>query len=352
MKTLVCTKIKVLRLSCMLFAIAISCAAQSNVQPVQLTCEHMVNPSVVDAASPRLSWINEVASDKIRGEYQKAYRICVASSKGKLLKGEADVWDSGKLSSHDSYLLPYAGSKLQSGKDYWWRVMVWDSNDVASSWSAPAFWGMGLLSPDDWKAKWIGSTWQGEDPRKVISNYSARFIRNRTRNYTHYPYYPAPLLRKSFNIKDNVASAKVFVTGLGYFEFYMNGKKVGDDYLVPNFTNYSLREDLKYEHFYRAIDNNFRGYRVMYLAYDITGMLQKRQNVAGAIIGDGFYDCTSHWTVSFGSPRFLCQIEITYKDGTKDIICSDETWKVKESPIVMNGPYDGEIYDANRETDG
>jgi alpha-L-rhamnosidase len=311
----------------------------------------MTNPSVVDVASPRLSWINEVASDKVRGEYQTAYRICVASSKARLLKGEADIWDSGKVPSGDSYLISYAGNKLQSAKDYWWRVMVWDSHDAASAWSHSASWGMGLLSPDEWKAKWIGAPWQSEAPRKVISAYSARFLADRSKNYTHYPYYPAPLLRKSFNVKDNVVSAKVFVTGLGYFEFYMNGKKVGDDCLVPNFTNYSVREDLKYDQFPRAIDNNFRGYRVMYLAYDITGMIRE-QNVAGAIVGDGFYDCTSHWTVSFGSPRFMCQIEITYKDGTKDVICSDETWKVKESPIVMNGVYDGEIYDANLETDG
>ena len=345
-----CKKIIVICLTGMI--LFMSCAERSHLKPVRLTCEYRTNPSVIDVVSPRLSWINEAVSSKIRGEYQQAYRICVASTKDKLLKGEADIWDSGKTASRNSCLIPYAGRKLLSGKDYWWRVMVWDSHDAASEWSAPASWGMGLLSSGEWKAKWIGAPWQGEAPRKVISNYSAAYLRDRTKNYTHYPYYPAPLFRKSFNIKDNVASAKVFVTGLGYFEFYMNGNKVGDDCLVPNFTNYSVREDLKYEQFHRAIDNNFRGYRVMYLAYDITGMLRKRQNVAGAIIGDGFYDCTSHWTVSFGSPRFLCQIEITYRDGTKDVICSDESWKVKESPIVMNGVYDGEIYDANLETDG
>ena len=340
-------KIKIFQFSalclfCMMFNL-MSCTEHGQLKPVRLTCEYMTNPAVVDVASPRLSWINEVASVLTRGEYQQAYRICVASSKAKLLKGEADLWDSGKTPASDSYLIPYNGSKLQSGKDYWWRVMVWDRNDQPSAWSEPACWGMGLLSSSEWKAQWIGAPWQGEEPRKIIlpADQPQPPIP---------PHYPAPLLRKSFHVKDDVTSAKVFLTGLGYFEFYLNGEKVGDDCLVPNFTNYTVREAVKYT--YIALDNNFRGYRVMYLAYDITNMLRKHQNVAGAIVGDGFYDCTSRWVASFGSPRFLCQIEINYKDGTKDIICSDGTWKAKASPIVMNGVFDGEIYDANLETEG
>ena len=335
---------------CIWSFVFLSCVERGKIKPMQLTCEFMTNPSVVDVVSPRLSWINEVVSDKVRNEYQKAYRICVSSSKAKLLKGEADIWDSGKIPSQDSYLIPYAGNKLQSTKDYWWRVMVWDSNDEASAWSEPAFWGMGLLLPNEWKAQWIGAPWQGEAPRKVISTLSAGSLVSNIQ--VGFPFYPAPLLRKSFQIKGNVVSAKAFVTGLGFFEFYLNGKKVGDDCLVPNLTNYTNREDIMYDQLWITIDNNFKGHRVMYLAYDITDLLQKNQNVAGAILGDGFYDCTSKWMASFGSPRFLCQIEVTYKDGTKDVICSDNTWKVKESPIVMNGVFDGEIYDANRETDG
>ncbi|MDR2145511.1 MAG: glycoside hydrolase family 78 protein [Tannerella sp.] len=329
-------------LSCAMFALS-SCTERGNIKPVQLTCEYMTDPSVVDATTPRLSWINEAISEKVRGEYQTAYQICVASSKEKLLKGEADIWDSGKVPASDSYLVSYAGSPLQSAQDYWWRVTVWDSKDVASAWSAPARWGMGLLSSGDWKAKWIGAPWQGEEPRTALTPTGER--------RPLAPQLPAPFLRKSFNVKNNVVSAKAFVTGLGFFELYINGKKAGDDCLVPNLTNYSNRESIEYPQLL-TIANNFRGHRVMYLAYDITDMLRQQQNVAGAILGDGFYDCTNlRWVSPFGSPRFLCQIEITYADGTKDVICSDETWKVGESPIVMNGIYDGEIYDANLETE-
>lgn len=306
--------------------------------PTVLRCEYMINPTVVDQLSPRLSWINEVESNKKRGISQRAYRIVVSTSKDKLLKGDYDIWDSEKQLSSESYLIAYKGKPLQSGQDYWWRVMIWDNENKASNWSEPAYWGMGLLNTGDWKAQWIGVPWQGDAPRKVS---------------TPSPYkqqsYPAPLLRKSFNLKSGIASAKAFVTGLGYFELYINGNKVGDDYLVPNFTNYSIRDDL--QHYPISIDNKFRDYRVLYLAYDITDMLIEKENVAGAILGNGFYDCTIGWVCPFGSPRFLCQIEVTYADGTKELICSDTTWKVKESPILMDGVFDGEIYDANREID-
>ncbi|MDR2119944.1 MAG: glycoside hydrolase family 78 protein, partial [Tannerella sp.] len=292
--------------------------------------------------SPRLSWINEATSDGVRGAHQLAYRICVASSEENLLKGNADVWDSGKIPSQDSRLIPYGGQALQSGKDYWWQVMVWDSSDRASKWSRPARWGTGILSPGEWQAQWIGAPWQGEEPRKAIEPVAGK---------PEYPQYPAPMFRKTFDAVKKVASAKAFVTGLGYFELYVNGEKVGDDCLVPNFTNYTSRESIK--HTFIAIDNKFRDHRVMYLAYDITDMLREQRNVVGAIVGDGFYDCTNtRWVAPFGSPRFLCQIKITYDDGSEDLVCTDETWKVKGSPIVMNGVYDGEIYDANLETEG
>jgi len=335
---------------CLIFLLLLfSCTERSNIKPVRLTCENRVNPPVIDAATPRLSWINEVISDNIRGACQHAYRICIASTKDKLLRGEADIWDSDKVTSSDSYLIPYAGAKLLSGKDYWWRVQVWDNRDIASPWSAPACWSMGLLSPDEWQAKWIGAPWRSEAPMKVISHLSAEFLNRQV--HDGFPHFPAPLFRKSFQIKDHVVSAKAFVTGLGFFEFYLNGQKIGDDCLCPSISNYTVRDDIQHDQLLLSIANNFRGYRVMYLSYDITDKLQKKKNVAGLILGDGFYDCTSRWVASFGSPRLLCQIEITYKDGSKDLICSDDTWKVKASPIVRNGIFDGEIYDANLETE-
>lgn len=314
------------------------CPGGGEIKPVSLTCEHRIGPSVVEGETPRLSWVNEALPTGIKGERQSAYSLAVASSRENLRKGKFDVWDSGKVLSADSYLVPYGGPELKSGQDYWWMVKVWNDRDIASQWSEVARGGE-LLRPEDWKAKWIGAPCQGEEPQRVIGPTTKDD-----------PSYPAPLFRKTFMLGKEIASAKAFVTGLGYFEFYVNGKKAGEDVLVPNFTNYTVRNNLKYG--FLGIDGKSRDYWVLYLAYDITSLLRKGENAAGTVLGNGFYDCTSFHTISFGLPRFICQMEITYKDGTKEIVATDESWKAKESVIVMNDVYGGEVYDANRETAG
>lgn len=285
-----------------------------------LTVEHMKNPTTIDVAQPRLSWVNEAPNTWVREEEQTAYRIVVSSSIENIEKGEYDLWDSGRIPSKQSTLIPYKGKTLQSGQDCFWKVQVWNKNKKVSEWSKIAKWGMGLLDKSDWKAKWIQSKQQ-----KGV-----------------------PLFRKAFNLKKNIKQAKAFVTSGGYFELYMNGKRVGEDYLVPNFTNYTYRQGLDKGGL--ALDNNFSAYRILYLAYDITDMLQEGSNVAGAMLGDGFYRCTSHWVKSFGTPCLLCQIEVTYDDGSKELICTDDSWLTKPSAITMSGVYDGECYDARKET--
>ena len=279
----------------------------------------MENPFTVDEAAPRLSWVNEVTDQTLTGQKQTAYKICVASSKEKLQGGEADVWDSGKVQSDQSCLISYQGKELVSGGTYWWRVKVWDQDDKASNWSAPGMWGMGLLHPSDWQAKWIGADWE---------------------------HGAAPVFRHSFDIRKKVAQAKLFVTALGFYEVTINGKRVGDDYLVPNISNANKRPKLSTE--FLAIPDNFRDYRVFYLAYDVTTHLRKGENQIQSLLGEGMYNAVSHWIAPFGQNAFLCQLEITYKDGTKDRIITDENWELAESPIVMNGVYAGEIYDATK----
>ena len=91
-----------------------------------LTVEHMVNPAVVDARQPRLSWINEPQDERVRGERQTAYRIVVASTEEGLRHGHYDLWDSGRVPSDCSVLVPYAGRPLASGQDCYWKVQTWD----------------------------------------------------------------------------------------------------------------------------------------------------------------------------------------------------------------------------------
>ena len=125
--------VTIISFMCMMMFISIPCTGNSNIRPTTLTCEYMQNPRVVDVQFPRLSWINEVTIETVRGESQQAYRIVVASSEENMQKSKFDVWDSGKIYSSNSYLVSYKGSKLLSSKDYWWKVMVWDSKGNASS---------------------------------------------------------------------------------------------------------------------------------------------------------------------------------------------------------------------------
>ena len=286
----------------------------------RLTVEHMSDPSTVEATHPRLSWVNEVQDASVRGERQTAYRIVVATTAEKLEAGEYDLWDSGRTESDRSTLIPYEGKALLSGQDCFWKVQVWNARKKVSAWSPMGRWGMGLLSPTDWKARWISA----DQPSG------------------------APLFRKGFTLNGKIRQAKAYVTSGGYFELYVNGQRVGDDYLVPNFTNYTTRKDLDKGGL--ALDPKFTAYRVMYLSYDVTSMLHSGANAVGGMLGDGFYRSTTHWVRSFGEPCFLCQVEVTYEDGSKQVIPTDETWLTKPSPITMTGVYDGEIYDARQET--
>ena len=143
-----------------------------------------------------------------------------------------------------------------------------------------------------------------------------------------------------------VASAYFYGTGLGYFELYMNGEKVGDDVLAPNQTNYGKRPGLEKRGI--PVEDNFREYRVMYVGYDVTARVRRGENVLGAILGNGFYNAKIHWVMAFGSPRFFGELHITYADGTQDVVLSDGSWKASESAIVSDGVYSGEQYDARR----
>ena len=298
----------------------------------------MKNPSVVDGIQPRLAWIN-IAQKGEYGQKQTAYQVKVASSKTKL--SDPDLWNSDEIKSDQSNRVEYGGLPLESRQECWWQVRVWDKDGNPTEWSEPAFWRMGLLNDTDWKAEWIGAPWDGEAhferpdfPGQKFDDFGP----------------PAPMLRKEFSVKKEIEKAVAFVTGLGYFEFYINGEKVGDDVLVPNNTNYGKRPLLG--DMYINVEDNFREYKVMYLAYDITDKLVTGKNALGAILGNGFYNPRMFWCEGYGTPRFLGQIHITYKDGTEEVIVSDRSWKADKSPLLKNMVYYGETYDARLEQEG
>jgi alpha-L-rhamnosidase len=324
-----------------LILISLSEAVIASIYPSGLTCEYLKNPMVIDVPNPRLSWIN-TDPEFSRNQIQSAWQIRVSSSREALLKDNSDLWNSGKINSNKSTNIIYKGKPLASRQKCWWQVRVWDGKGKASAWSEPAFWSMGLLNPDEWVARWIGAPWQGEETLPKPSNPGARMPEQLPP--------PAPIFRKEFSVGKKVTGAVAYVTGLGYFELFLNGEKVGIDVLVPNQTNYGKRPYLIKENI--PVEDNFKEYKVMYLAYNVTEKLREGPNAVGAILGNGFYNPAKYWDAGYGTPRFLLQLYIDYDDGSHDIIVSDQTWKASKSPILMDMVFYGEHYDARLEQEG
>ncbi len=298
---------KSIKLSFLLFLIAGTIFAQ-DLSILDLTIEYKKNPLGIDAMQPRFSW-------KITGKgndiMQTAYSLRVGSDQ-KLSSGKI-VWQSGKVMSDESVLIPYNGPVLKSGQRYYWQVKVWDNKNRESKWSEVAFWEMGLLSPSDWKAKWI------EMPGDT----------NR--------YSPSPHFRKEFSVSKTIAKAVVYVTSHGWYELHLNGKKVGDQVLTPGWTSY--------------------GKRLQYQVYDITGQVVKGKNAVAAALGDGWYRSTlgwgSNWAIYGKKLGLLMQLKLTYTDGTETLIVTDESWKCNNNGAIrMSDVYNGETYDATKKLTG
>ncbi len=115
-----------------------------------LQCEGLNEPLGIDSGTPHFSW--KTLCDKTM--MQTAYQIEVASSESKLLAGEADLWQSGKVESSVQIMIPYSGTGLSSRQQCWWRVKIWD-NGKESQWSSPQRFGVGIL--DGMRGNYIGA---------------------------------------------------------------------------------------------------------------------------------------------------------------------------------------------------
>ena len=305
-------KIKQIILLIVSFLSAHSLIAQISV--TNLRCEMLTNPLGIDIKEPRLSW---VLNSSQRNVQQTSYMIIVSSSKEKLSKDDGDVWNSGKINSSQSIHIKYSGKELQTGKEYFWKVRSF-TNKGETNWSEPAHWSMGLLNKSDWKAKWIGydkaSAW---DSITQWSRLSARY------------------LRKEFQNKATVKWATVYISGLGLYELYINGQRIGDQVLAPNPTDYRKS--------------------FFYNTHDVTAQIKKGNNAIATVLGNGrFFTMRQNYKPqkhnTFGYPKLLLQLEIEYTDNTKSVIVSDETWKLNaDGPIRTNNEYDGEEYNATKE---
>lgn len=290
----------------------------SDLHIINLRCEMLVNPEGIDVIHPRLSW--EIVS-KERNIIQEAYQVLVASSEEKLNKNIGDIWNSGKINSAHSVNVIYSGRKLKSTMDCFWKVKIW-TNKGESIWSETAHWSMGLLQQNSWKAKWIGldRSFPWDSAHSKFSRLSARYF------------------RKEFNVRKNIRRAMVYVTGLGYYQIYINGHRIGNQVLTPAPTDYTKS--------------------ILYNTYDVTHEIKSGENVIGTILGNGYFftmrqNYKPYKIKNFGYPKMLLQLEIQYEDGSRQRIVSDTTWQVTaDGPIRTNNIYDGEDYDARKEMKG
>jgi alpha-L-rhamnosidase len=274
-----------------------------------LTCEYLKEPLGVDVAQPRFSW--KIQSEE-RGIYQKAYQLVISERLDSVQDETGEFWNSGKIISDQTVNLEYSGIPLTSNRKYYWRVCVW-TGDHDSIWSHPVIFRTGLFNSSDWKALWITTK------EEVL--------------------HESPVLRNEFKLAKRVKEAYAYVTACGFYEFYLNGKKVGDHLLDPGITDYRKT--------------------ILYSTYDVTRMLKKGNNVAGAMLGNGAYnmrkvDDRYSWGEerTFGNPCLIAQINVTYTDGSQDVIISDASWKYTSGPVTFNNLYGGEDYDARKELSG
>ena len=266
----------------------------------QLTCDYMENPIGFDFDRPTLCW-------KIKGtgrnRRQTAYRIQVSGS------GDfsAPLFDTQKTQSDESigYRLELA---LSPRTRYFWRVCVWDEEDRPSDWSEAAWFETGKYQ-EPWSTRWIG--WTKEFPQ----------------------------LRGDFTLDRPVRSARAYACGVGLYTLCLNGQRVGDEYLAPNFNAYDSW--------------------LQYQTYDITTLLRDGANAMGYRLGNGYYKGRLGWP-GLGNRRnifgdrmaLICEIHVTYEDGTEAVFGTDESWRAAYSPYLRAEIYDGEVYDARMHADG
>jgi alpha-L-rhamnosidase len=358
-----------------------------SLHPANLRCEYLVNPLGIDATQPRLSWIGESSA---RGERQSAYQVLVASTAALLDAENGDRWDSGKVASDESAHVVYAGQPLVARAACFWKVRLWDRDGHPSAWSQPAQWTLGLLAPADWQARWIDAIdphapaaavlihsavyesvdhGKSKDVAGVLTAMLAGGQRNLTVNNDSMGGDPAPeehkhlqleyeeagqahsltilegkpltfqnpeppvrYLRKSFSTRGPITSATLYVTALGLYECRLNGQRVGDHVLAPDWTDYNKR--------------------VRYQAYDVTSLVRPGDNALGALLAPGWYAGhigNGRYQRYGQTPALFAQLEITQADGSVERVVTDGSWKSHASPILSADIMLGESYDARRE---
>lgn len=257
-------------------------------------------------ADPWFGW--KIESDQ-PDTLQEACQITVADEAGQIL------WDTGRVASRKNAYLPYQGSPLQSRTRYQVTVNVWDNHGQEASLSSD--FETALLHTSDWQAGWAESSLRKKKGKPGFGKQD-----------------PATMFRRAFSLKDTPAKARVYATCHGAYHLSVNGQRPDQREFAPEHTVYE-----KY---------------LCYQTYDVTGLLQKGENVLGMYVGDGWYLCPQSLPDMKikHAHAVLFQLEVTYADGTTETICSDSETTVSYGPILCSDLYAGESYDAIPEQPG
>jgi alpha-L-rhamnosidase len=305
-------------------ALASAAAPASHLaQPNDLRSAGQTDPLAVADDHPEFSWRLDAAHMGLHGVAQTAYQIQVAAkvqvagsesqfASVRAKSAQGILWDSGIVQSSATSGIRYAGAALEAGREYTWRVQVWDEGNRPSGWSAAAHW----TQAPEWRAQWIAApSDDGDDAHE-----------------------PLPLFRKAFSVSHRVTRALLYASGLGQDEIRVNGHKVSADELTPGWSDYRKT--------------------VYYDAYDVTPLLLQGRNAIGVMLGNGMYRVLStpgrftKFVGSFGDLKCTVQLELSFADGSSAEILSDGTWKTSPGPITFSSTYGGEDFDARLEPQG
>jgi alpha-L-rhamnosidase len=291
----------------LIFAVIFAFAGCKN-RPAELTiydlrCENLTEPEGIGTTLPGLSW--KIKSG-VNSTSQKAFQLLAASRPELLIEEKADLWNSGKIFSSLSNLVPYGGSALKSRSLCYWKVRIWDENDRMSEWSTTAGFSVGLLEKSDWNASYIGL------PGKENTTVS-------------------PQLRKTLDVTKKSEKVLIHVNSLGYHELFINGEKVGNNVLTPAVSQFSKRSWV--------------------ITYDITGLIKEGQNDVILWLGHGWYSKGLPGVV-YDRPLVKAQAEQLSDGNWETVISTDSTWTGRNSGYSCigtwrSGDYGGEKIDAS-----
>ncbi|NJM39033.1 MAG: family 78 glycoside hydrolase catalytic domain [Akkermansiaceae bacterium] len=324
----------------LLFAAMISSAFAADSVPSELRCEYHASPLAIGTTAPRFSWKLSPSTSAARDIQQSAYEIQVAREADGFEK--TPLWSSGKIASAATDQIKYAGDPLVSRDRAIWRVRVWDGAGVASEWSQPTSFGVGLLGQADWSALWISSK---EDHSFTTTENVQNFIGDPILGKL--VLTPAKYFRKEFE-SPAIVRATAHATALGVYTLEVNGKRVSDERLAPGWSAYQRR--------------------IHSQTYDVTKLIREGKNAIAATLADGWYSGYVAYGLFTGqealvpgvngryyygvSPAVRVQLELEMADGSRKTIITDPSWKTSLGPITETDILMGESYDARKEMPG